>query len=269
MPDTAVSGLGAVTGAAILDTDLVEISRPGSPGSNLKLTAAELRAFIRDAISMRRRLWIRNEGYGATATDEHIWSVSGTGAANSQNAVADPGGHPGVMQSQTGTTTTGRAGLQGNVGTNVLLGNGAVRYDCAVRIPTLSDGTETFNVRAGLLDSVSAESVDGCHFRYTHGENGGNWTLVTRSNSVETAANSNVAVVANTWYRLTVEVNAAGTSVTFYVNGTACGTITTNIPTAAGRQTGWGHGIIKSAGTTSRSLDVDYWEVEQLFTTPR
>jgi hypothetical protein len=53
-------------------------------------------------------------------------------------------------------------------------------------------------------------------------------------------------------------VNAAGTSVTFYSGGIAVGSITTNIPTTATRALTFMPGsIVKSIGTTSRSMYVD------------
>jgi hypothetical protein len=43
---------------------------------------------------------------------------------------------------------------------------------------------------------------------------------------------TSTAVTAGSWVTLKYIVNAAGTSITFYVNGASVGTITTNIPTS-------------------------------------
>ena len=43
----------------------------------------------------------------------------------------------------------------------------------------------------------------------------------------------------------------------FYINGTEVGRITTNIPSGTSRTTAAGFGLIKSAGTTARTMTVD------------
>ncbi len=195
-------------------------------------------------------------------SDRGVFStVSGTGAANSVTAVTSLADHPGVVQHQTGTTTTGRASYSSNGGT-LLLGNSWYwRYEAMVRIPVLSNGTEIYNYRSGFHDNNSGDSTDGCYFRYTSSQASGQWQGVCRSNSTESST-SGVTVAANTWYRLTIIINPAGTEARFYVNGTQIGsTVTTNIPTGAGRMTGFGSALNKSAGTTSRGVDLDYMEV--------
>jgi hypothetical protein len=46
-------------------------------------------------------------------------------------------------------------------------------------------------------------------------------------------------------------------------------THTANIPTGAGRELGFGYLLIKSVGTTARTVDFDYLNVENEFTTQR
>jgi hypothetical protein len=64
-------------------------------------------------------------------------------------------------------------------------------------------------------------------------------------------------------------VNAAGTQADFYVGGALLGSHTTNLPTGAGRETGFGFHIIKTAGTTARTLECDraMWRIS--LSTPR
>jgi hypothetical protein len=183
-------------------------------------------------------------------------STSGTGAAFSINASGnnDTGGNPGWAVASTGTTTTGRAAINPFTATPLLLGYGALHCENLVKIPNLSDGTETFTLFVGLGDSASGATIDAVNFRYTDGTNGGKWQCVTRSNSVETAVDSGVTVAANTNYRLQIEINAAGTQADFSINGALVATIATNIPVGAGRQTNVLTGIVKSAGTTNREL---------------
>jgi hypothetical protein len=114
---------------------------------------------------------------------------------------------------------------------------------------------------------VSAESVDGVFFRYTHSVNGGKWQAVCRSNNVETAEDTGIIVIAaSQTYKLEVDVNATGTSAAFRINGTLTNTITTNIPTGAGRETGFGHMVLRSVGTAAvNASDLDYVAAEQRF----
>jgi hypothetical protein len=138
-------------------------------------------------------------------------------------------------------------------------------FEAGVRIPQLSTGSETFTFIVGFYDSVSGVSVvDGAFFRYSHGNNSGKWEAITRNNSTQTVVDTGVTVVANYWYRLRVEVNAAGTLATFTLmteTGTVLATVTssTNIPTAAGRETGSGAVLNKSVGTGTIYVEVDYF----------
>lgn len=107
-------------------------------------------------------------------------------------------------------------------------------------------------------DNVTAESTDFVGFRYTKGTNGGKWQAVTRSNGVETAIDTTIAANAN-MMNLELEVNAAGCSVGFYINGTLRATITTNIPVGMARSFGAiPYFILKSLGTTARTVDCDW-----------
>lgn len=196
---------------------------------------------------------------------------TGSGGAVGLNDAAnsDPGGYPGWCILQTTTNAAARAAITPAPGQSILLGYGDWTFDTIVRVPTLSDGTETFVAYIGFGDSATGNPTDGVLFRYTHSVNSGKWECVTRANNVETVSDSGVAVVAGTIVRLGITINAAATSVTFTIDGATVATITTNIPTGAGRQTGLVWSIIKSAGTTNRRLDVDYLDVYCELTTAR
>ncbi len=191
-------------------------------------------------------------------------SVSGTGAANT--ALASTATSIGILQSATGTTATGRAGVIGNVALT-LFGGGTWTCMSRVRVSALSNATETYTVRAGFIDSASAESVDGIFWRYTHGTNSGFWQLVCRANNVESVSNSTVAPVTTGFQKLEIVVNASGTSVSGSIDGVALSVpITTNIPTATGRETGAGFFILKSVGLTSVNLICDCLAVRHVRT---
>ena len=97
-----------------------------------------------------------------------------------------------------------------------------------------------------------------------------NWQCVTVDNSVRTLTTSTTAVTASAWNKLRIEINAAGTSVTFYVNGTAIATHTTNIPLASNsRYVLMKTGLAKTIGTTTRGFYCDYIGYENILTTAR
>jgi hypothetical protein len=193
-------------------------------------------------------------------------TVNGSGAALAASTAT--AGRVGVITASTGTTTSGYATLNTDPA-SIVLSNGAVRFRCDIQLSALSDGTDTYTARFGLGDvATGAEPTDGVYFRYTHSVNSGKWVCVTRSNGTETATNSTgAAVAATTWLTLECEINAAGTSATFYANGVLQATNTTNIPTGAGRETGVQMSILKSAGTTARLVSLDQAWIRQAAST--
>jgi hypothetical protein len=163
----------------------------------------------------------------------------------------------GIINMATSTLITGRAAYSSS-STLLYFSAAPIEFAAYVRIPVLSTAAQRFTVYVGLGDTTGAgDMVDGAYFQYTDANSGGNWELKTSNNSVRTTVNSTVAATTR-WTRLALSANAAGTSITFSINGTAAGTITTNIPNTAARATGLILKIESSAGTTSKSLYVDY-----------
>jgi fibronectin-binding autotransporter adhesin len=201
------------------------------------------------------------------------FNVSGAGAIQSGTAVGAVVGHPGIVQFQTGTSGVGAVQLgAADNGKSVLLGNGdSWRSETVYRIPVLSTVSQRFTVRAGFDNSASSDvdPTDGCIFKYSDNLNSGKFQGMCDSSSVATTCDTTVAAVANTWYRLTVVPNSAGTSVDFQVNGVSKCQVTTNIPTGATHQTSFGLKINQSAGLSSNTLDVDYISVEGQLGTSR
>lgn len=191
--------------------------------------------------------------------------VSGAGAAIVVGTAE--ANHPGVVTISTGTTAAGYCAFGNPNGTLIRLGGGKVRVGIVAKLTTLSDGTDTYTARLGLQEAFATDSVDGVYFRYTHGTNAGEWQGVARSNSVESALDTNALADTN-WHTFELEVNAAGTSVEFFIDGVSKGTIATNIPTGAGRETGLIPAVIvKSLGTAARTLSVDaYWAIFEFST---
>lgn len=192
--------------------------------------------------------------------NDYLNTTAGAGAGVGANNNGETG-HWGVFQAGTGTTSTGRAALcSANLAT-MWLGSGATWFETQIRCPsTLSTATETYVLFAGLTDSVSGTPVDAVWFSYTDAAGtGAKWRTECRSNSVSTGptdVGSNL--VASQWYTLGIQINAAGTEVRFYLDGSLVDTVTTNIPTGILRSLGFGVGIRKTVGTTARGLNIDW-----------
>ena len=246
---------------------------PTAPTAAIGTSTTQLATteFVNHEWNPRYRFRAFSEMILGTGDGLHIASgVNGTGAARSLTANASTSEF-GVMRFVSGTTTTGRGNV-GSAGTGnaILLGLGQSYFYARAAIPTLSTGTETFTVRHGFVDSVSAEPTNGVYFRYTDGVNSGKWQAVTRSGGVETATDTGVSEVAATFRKFEITVNAGATSVEFKIGGSVVATNTTNIPSGVGKDVSYQSLFMKSAGTTSTSvLDVDTQEVIVDFTTPR
>lgn len=198
-------------------------------------------------------------------------TTSGAGAsADLSDNYGDTGGHPGCLVLTPGTTTSGNAfiGTFGAYNGCVKLGYGEWIIEECVYLTHLSDGTDRFTVRVGMGDKTSGNPTDGVFFRYTDNANSGKWECVTRNNDTETASDSGITVAATTWYRLSIHINAAASSVAFYIDGALVATNTTNIPTT-GRNTSFMNSMGKSAGTNARYALLDYVNVDCLLSTPR
>ncbi|GAA4328616.1 hypothetical protein [Flaviaesturariibacter amylovorans] len=208
--------------------------------------------------------------FNATAGE---WTVTSSGG--SVTAVNSPVNRPGVIRLSTGSTATGRYAVHGGLSNTSTFGGGTWSLETAVRITTASDATDRYQLLVGFLGAVNTvNQTDGAYFLYDEGgvstgsTAAGYWQTVTAASSSRTFNQSHTPVTASTatWYKLRIEVNAAASQVLFYVNGTLAGTHTGTIPTSA---TGFAIYVQKSLGTTSRTIDADYMQVQSVFTTPR
>lgn len=205
----------------------------------------------------------------ATATDGALSELnSGSGAAVTSTAVTSSS-EIGIARLATGTTATGRSHLySGFAGgpTTLRFGGGSWFFETKIKVTTLSDGTNRFQLPVGFFDLITtAAQTNGAFFLYDEGgvstgsAASANWQVCTTNGGTRTYTTTSIAVSTSAWVRLEVEVNAAGTSVAFYIDGVLVATHTTNIPTA--NTVGFGMGILKSIGTTSRTVDSDYVNV--------
>jgi hypothetical protein len=182
-------------------------------------------------------------------------SNTSTGLNSTQKAL-------GVLQLQTGTTTTGRAyagvGRPDTFGGIIRFGAQEIRLGQRISMPLLSTGTETFTLFVGIFDIGSATPNNGVFFRYTDGVNGGRWEYCKAIGGTTTPTDTGIAATANNsvgdHHNFEIVINRAGTTADFYIDGAFIGTHTT-LPTVNGMCAGTN--MLKSAGTTNRLLFMD------------
>lgn len=186
---------------------------------------------------------------------------NGSSPTNSQFGVDGTEQVLGVMMLDTSTSTAGGSALLGNATGQITFGFGFTHdFTWRAAIETLSDGTNTFHIRAGYGDAISTQAgiVDGAYFRYSHGVNSGKWQAITISNSSETAQDTGVTAVVTTYNIFRIVTDPSAANVKFYINGTLTNTITTNIINSSARLTRTMFTIEKTAGSTARQFHIDY-----------
>lgn len=163
---------------------------------------------------------------------------------NSIGGLTSTGSNPGVLTLTTESTSGRGLALFGNKSVaasdegDFTFGNGQCSVEWYMKIPTLPDGTTRFVTKCGFgnnLPDFSTETAapnDGCWFSYVENVNSGKWVINTKDNSGTTTTNTNSTADTN-WHNYKVVVNAAATSVSFYIDGVEVSgsPIATNIPT--------------------------------------
>lgn len=204
---------------------------------------------------------------------DHIWcsTQSGSPTLTGQGSIIpSDNAHPGVIELGTAGNSTYGAGITtgvfgGTVTSAFLNGNGQITFEALINIPTISDGTDNFQLFIGFRDSGPWNAAGkGWGIQYDLGASV-NWQLVTVSASTTTSLISSVAVTTG-WHHLKMICNAGGTSVQGLVDGVSLGSNSTNIPSANVPPM---LAIRKVLGTNARYLGIDYIKIDITFTTPR
>lgn len=189
--------------------------------------------------------------------------ASGSGAAANVGSLLEANGD---IVLGTGSTATGWVQIKNTGGLTV--GSGEIEIEFYMKLNNLSGATQRYEIYVGLGNDTfsSSEFTDGCYFKYSDNINSGNFQVVCANGGVRTINNTTVAP-ATSYDVYRIVVNADGTSVSFYKNGVevAGSPIATNIPTTVYPI----FKIVKSVGTTSRSISLDYCKLIQTLTTPR
>lgn len=203
------------------------------------------------------------------------WSPQSNGTGASSLITVSTAAHPGIHTLNTGTTSSGEAYIaRGNSDgagiENCILGGATHDLTFIVNIPTLATLGEDYILYFGLADGfgnfVTHPGQNAVVFSYNRSIST-NWRGLTRNAGVVTTASGGTNVpVATGWNLFRITINDAANLVSFYVNGIIIGTSVTNIPTAP---ISAGFNIQKSAGTTARTMQIDYFKWFQKLTISR
>ncbi len=174
--------------------------------------------------------------------------------------------HPGIWGMRTGTTATGRVFIIGRPASFHVGVGGITRVGTWVRTPaTLSDAVQEYVLRAGFFSIALPNTInEGIGFEYQFDQNGGRWQGITDA-TAESSLDTGITVVVDTFYYLEFEVNAAGTSVEFFIDGVSVGTlaVAANIPAGTGFDLFYNTHIMKLVGTTARDFFIDAYYTYQ------
>jgi len=121
----------------------------------------------------------------------------------------------------------------------------------------LSDGTNTYRTMVGVAATTGVAATDGVWIEYTQATDT-HWLAVCRASSSSTTQ-AGPTVTINQTYRWRWVKYAGETSVHFYCDGTEVGTGVAGAPTGASLTPNIT--IIKSAGGTARTFDIDYYKI--------
>lgn len=209
-------------------------------------------------------------GVNAALISNYCWSSAG-GSLFQFPATAGDSGHNGVLANIAfASTNTASLFLNETVGAVVpqmILGGGAIVLNWVFKIAILSVANPRFFVRCGFGDINGADQTNGVYFEYTDNVNSGNWQYKTANASTRTTSNSTIAADTS-YHNFQININAAGTSCEFFIDGVSLGAaITTNIPTAVITPFVMVDGNVGNPVANTFLVDLFYFT--QTLTTPR
>lgn len=199
------------------------------------------------------------------AGSANIGALNWTSGGNTPILAASSNAHPGLRRIHTGAgTTTLSAIYLGSGVALILVGGGILTVEGCFELPALSDGTDEYDAVFGIVDAIDTTGFsNGVYFRYDRNTST-QWLRCTQgAGTTETASG---VVVATGFHRYTFVVNAAASSAEFFIDGVSVGTNSTNLPSGGMFPI---FAIEKSAGTTQRNMNIDYFYLTQALTTPR
>lgn len=201
-----------------------------------------------------------------TSPDFNLNGAGGTPTFALQTATAS--NPQGVMRMTTNTGATDTVYISGPPSGNAAFfpAQGQAVFDARVSLSALPDATFDFRCGIGNLPTAMGSSTVGAFFLV---DNTTANFRVAHGNGTLTTTNSTTAVASGTMYRLTIVMNPAWTTATFYVNGAlATGFTNPATITAPASALSFGCQLRKISGAGQPYMDVDYEEFSYVLTTP-
>jgi len=181
--------------------------------------------------------------------------------SGTQAKVASDQHHPGILRLTSSTTANSGGRIQTDT-TAFRIGGGEVFEIIFQHL--VASGTNT-TLRFGYLDTTSSsDATDGVYFEIP--ANSLNIVGKTANNSARSTTSTSYTLTINTWYRAKLVVNSNATRVDFYLYDDAGNLLwtdylTTNIPTASGRETGAGVVATNSGTTATNLINIDWMAI--------
>lgn len=204
---------------------------------------------------------------GPVTGASYPWEVSRLDATAVISSINGGASAPGVWRFSVSAFNQAVGMSMGSV-PNITPGAGKIVIPFRFRVPTLSDGTNSFVLQVGLADSFGGSTNRAALVTYTHSANSGKFYLSTKDAGVASTGLGGTTLVAGTFYSGRIEINAAGSTVDLYLGATLEATSSTNVPTGA---LFMGIVIFKTlGGSAAGAVEVDYFGPPQIeFTSPR
>lgn len=197
------------------------------------------------------------------------WGASPSGGGSNDRATTSDveAGHPGVVLLKTGTST-GRGSIhKGN--NSHTFGNANYIFETLVKLDALADVTNDYEVHIGMHGGITGEPGNGVYFDYNRSELAGNWRAGAARATNRDYTDTGVAVEADTWTYLKI-IMRGEEACDYYINDELVHTETGSaLPTGDVTFSTAGLIINKTAGSTERTLSVDWVRVTADFTTSR
>lgn len=199
--------------------------------------------------------------WNTTAAGGNGWLITNSGGSVSIASAVD-GDTVGILSLSTSTSASGNPSITNNQ-SGFTFGSGTWTFEAKYRMSTaIPDGTETWTTWVGFGDTITSNNqTDGCYFEFDRSVDTVNWQCTTAKATARTRSSSGTAAVNGTWLLLRIEVDATASTVTFYINNSQVATSSTNIPNTTSNLLSVVAGCLKSAGTTARGTQLDWWRV--------
>lgn len=173
----------------------------------------------------------------------------------------------GIAELATGITTTGRAAVNSPAMDQLTAGSGLIRFTAILKTPSaLSDATNRYSISTGLGNSATVLNPGvSIIVRYRDNINSGKWQIFTNAISGASAIDTGITVAVDTWYRIEMEVAKDSSNCLVWINSAQVGSFSSSggIPTGTTEAVGAVCLLLKSAGTTSRTMYLDYMDIVQ------